>query len=174
MIGEKILKIMSEIKAIEKTELDTENNYKFAKSEEIIGMVKPLLEKYKVIILPIKVVNFSSHGDKVYIIMKYQIIDVEDASKDCVEVEIPASGYDKKGRAVYGALTGAYRYAMQEVFAIPIVDEITNDDNSKKEEKTENNEISSDNIQEDSENSKSIEDIDENDLDNLFMMENIE
>lgn len=166
MIGEKILKIMSEIKAIEKTELDVENNYKFAKSEEIIGMVKPLLEKYKVIILPVKVVNFASHGDKVYITMKYQIIDVEDDSKDCVEVEIPASGYDKKGRAVYGALTGAYRYAMQEAFAIPIVDEIV--DSSNKDEEPDNNKETLSNNTQEVQNDDTMDNIEEDDLDSLF------
>ncbi len=105
MIGEKIINIMSEITAIEKTELDEEKNYKFAKSEEIIAMVKPLLVKYKVIILPVKVINFSSQGNKVFLTMKYQFIDVEDSNKDCIEVEIPGSGYDEKGRAVYAALT---------------------------------------------------------------------
>lgn len=130
MIGEKIIQIMSEIKPIQKTELDEEKNYKFAKSEEIIEMVNPLLVKYKVIILPLKVVNFSAQGNKVFLTMKYQFIDVEDSNKDCIEVEIPGSGYDEKGRAVYAALTGAYRYAMQEVFAIPVVDEIKNDNSS--------------------------------------------
>ena len=78
MIGEKIIKIMSEIEPIKKTEVDEEKNYKFAKSEEIIGMV---------------------------LTMKYQFIDVEDENKDCIEVEILGSGYDEKGRAVYTALT---------------------------------------------------------------------
>ena len=105
MIGEKIIKIMEEIKPIEKTELDEEKNYKFAKSEEIITMVQPLLIKNKVVILPTKVINFSTQGNKVYLTMKYQFIDVEDAQKDCIEVEIPASGFDEKGRAVFAALT---------------------------------------------------------------------
>ena len=107
MIGEKIINIMSEINPIEKTELDEEKNYKYAKSEEIIAMVKPLLVKYKVIILPVKVTNFTPQGNKVFINMKYQFIDVESPEKDSIEVEIPGSGFDEKGRAVYGALTGA-------------------------------------------------------------------
>lgn len=162
MIGEKIVKIMSEIKPIEKTELDEERNYKFAKSEEIIAMVKPLLEKYKVIILPKKVVNFSTQGHKVFITMKYEFIDIEDESKSCVEVEIPGSGFDEKGRAVYAALTGAYRYAMQEVFAIPIVDEIKNDSSDEKNEE----EI---NINEQIEDEElDINEISPADLDSLF------
>lgn len=164
MIGEKILKIMSEITPIEKTGYDEEGNYKFAKSEEIIAIVKPLLEKYKVIILPVKVINFSAQGDKVYITMKYQIIDIEDNSKDCIEIEIPASGFDKKGKSVYAALTGAYRYAMQQAFAIPVVDEIRNDDNKSKDDENSVSIENEDNI---------INNVDITDLDKLFSSEKI-
>ena len=55
--------------------------------------------------LPIKVTNFTTQGNKVFLTMKYQFIDVEDENKDCIEVEILGSGYDEKGRAVYTALT---------------------------------------------------------------------
>lgn len=169
MIGEKIIQIMSEIKPIQKTELDEEKNYKFAKSEEIIGMVNPLLVKYKVIILPLKVMNFSAQGNKVFLTMKYQFIDVEDPNRDCIEVEIPGSGYDEKGRAVYAAFTGAYRYAMQEVFAIPVIDEIKNDkengskDNEQKEENSANDVQNDEFISDDD-----IQNMDTDDLDKLF------
>ena len=82
--------------------------------------------------------------------MKYQFIDVETPEKETIEVEIPGSGFDEKGRAVYAALTGAYRYAMQEVFAIPIVDEIRNDNsNNSKTEEQETTIEDVNNIQED-------------------------
>ena len=111
MIGEKIIKIMEEIQPIIKVEVTDEDGrtYKTVKAEEIISMVQPLLIKNKVVILPQKVINFGTQGNKVHITMKYQFIDVEDQQKDCIEVEIPASGFDEKGRAVFGALTGAYR-----------------------------------------------------------------
>lgn len=174
MIGEKIIQIMSEIEPIQKTEVDEEKNYKFAKSEEIIEMVNPLLVKYKVIILPVKVVNFSTQGNKVFLTMKYQFIDVEDSNKDCIEVEIPGSGYDEKGRAVYAALTGAYRYAMQEVFAIPVVDEIKNDNSSDTEDS--NNSDGDGIIEPQTEefiNDEGLQSIQPEDLDNLFKAERI-
>lgn len=163
MIGEKIINIMSEIKPIEKTEVDDEQNYKFAKSEDIIAMVQPLLIKYKVIILPKKITRFSQQGNKVYLSMIYEFIDIEE--RDSIEVEIPGSGYDEKGRAIYAALTGAYRYAMQEVFAIPIVDEIRND-NSKQDgnEEQDTDEPASEYV--DTENN--VEDMGVDDLDALF------
>lgn len=176
MIGEKIINIMSEINPIEKTELDEEKNYKYAKSEEIIAMVKPLLVKYKVIILPVKVTNFTPQGNKVFINMKYQFIDVESPEKDAIEVEIPGSGFDEKGRAVYGALTGAYRYAMQEVFAIPVVDEIKNDSNNTENNKENENQESDEYNDPNNEfiDDVEIQDIETEDLDKLFTAEKIE
>lgn len=99
MIGEKIIKIMEEIKPIEKTEVDEEKNYKFARADEIIAMVNPLLVKYKVIIIPSKVTNFVPQGNKVLLTMKYQFIDIEDEKKDSIEVEIPAGRFRRKRKS---------------------------------------------------------------------------
>lgn len=167
MIGQKIIRIMSEIEAVPKTELDEEKNYKFAKAEEVIAMVKTLLVKYKVIILPVKVTNFTPQGNKVFITMKYQFIDVEDPNNESIEVEIPSSGFDEKGRAVFAALTGAYRYAMQEVFAIPLVDEIKNEDSNEESSEEKDSEKQEDNLDNDFDNINEL--IPEGiDLDELF------
>ena len=167
MIGQKIINIMSEIEAIPKTELDEEKNYKFAKSEEIIAMVKPLLVKYKVIILPVKVMNFTTQGNKVFITMKYQFIDIDDPEKDAIEVEVSGSGFDEKGRAVYAALTGAYRYAMQEVFAIPIVDEIKDNNTDNESDNNLNSEVNENQENNNLEN-EDIDNMSQDDIDKLF------
>lgn len=175
MIGEKIIKIMEEIQPIIKVEVTDEDGrtYKTVKAEEIISVVQPLLIKNKVIILPQKVMNFSTQGNKVHITMKYQFIDVEDPQRDCIEVEIPASGFDEKGRAVFGALTGAYRYAMQQVFAIPIKDEIQNDNknDSVQDDKDENSDIIDTDIEENQNNEENNYDIDQ--LDKIFSAEKV-
>ena len=167
MIGQKIINIMSEIEAIPKTELDEEKNYKFAKSEEIIAMVKPLIVKYKVIILPVKVMNFTTQGNKVFITMKYQFIDIDDPNKDAIEVEVSGSGFDEKGRAVYAALTGAYRYAMQEVFAIPIVDEIKDNNTDNESDNNLNSEVNENQENNNLEN-EDIDNMSQDDIDKLF------
>lgn len=91
MIGEKIAKIMAEIEPVMKTETDTEKNYKYPKVEKIIEMVQPLLIKNKVAIIPAGVSNFIPQGQRVYITMKYQFIDLEAPEKDYIEVEVPGS-----------------------------------------------------------------------------------
>ena len=106
MIGEKIIKIMSEVEPVIKTEVDEENNFKTPKVEKIIEMVRPLLMKNQVAIIPIAVSSFTPQGNRVYLTMKYRFIDIEDREKDCIDVEVPGSGYDEKGgRAVFAALT---------------------------------------------------------------------
>lgn len=175
MIGEKIIKIMEEIQPIIKVEVtdDEGRTYKTVKAEEIISMLQPLLIKNKVIILPQKVVNFATQGNKVHITMKYQFIDVESSEGDCIEVEIPASGFDEKGRAVFGALTGAYRYAMQQVFAIPIKDEIPDNSKNEKDNSEDNSdkEIDNANIEDDLDNTESDYDIEQ--LDEIFSSEKV-
>ena len=96
---------MAEITPIEKKEQDEEKNYKYPKVEEIVEMVRQLLIKNKVAIIPSEVCNLMPQGNKVYIKMKYQIIDLEDEKKDYIEVEMPGSGYDEGGRAIFAALT---------------------------------------------------------------------
>ena len=106
MIGEKIIKIMEEIEPIVKTEVDEEKNYKSPKVEKIIEMVRPLLIKNKVAIIPARVKDFLPQGNRVYITMIYQFIDLESREKDVIEVEVPGSGFDEKGgRSVFAALT---------------------------------------------------------------------
>jgi len=141
MIGEKMLKIMDEIEPIARTVLDEENNYKSAKIEKIIEMVRPLLIKHKVLLLPVEVKDKNPQGNKVHFTIVYHFIDAESEEKEYIPIEIPASGHDEKnGRAAFYALTGAYKYAMQQGLAIPIVDEII--------DKTDDTEVENDEINE--------------------------
>ena len=170
MIGEKIIKIMENIKPIEKTEVDEEKNFKYAKAEDVVAMVRPLLVEYKVAIIPKEVKSFIQQGNKVYVTMKYQIIDIEDENKDCIEVEMPGSGYDEKGRAIFGALTGAYRYVMQQSFAIPVIEEKKDESEDRNNKPENNNEVIgfSEDMQEIQTSAMSPEDID-----SLFDLPNV-
>ena len=136
MIGEKIVKIMSEIEPVLKTDSD-DGTYKTARAEDVVRMVRPLLVKNKVGIFPIKITNYSLQGNRVNIAMLYQIMDLESADKDYIEIEVPGGGYDDKlGTAVFSALTGAFKYALQQSFAIPVKD-VENNANMLQENKEE-------------------------------------
>lgn len=120
MIAEKILKIMEEVQPVIRMDDD-----KYG-VEKAIEVIHPLLVKYKVMILPKKILNCStSNSNKVANIgMLYQFIDVESpGEKESIEIEILGGGYDETGvRTIYNALSGAYRYALQQVFAFTVKD----------------------------------------------------
>lgn len=119
MIAEKIIKIMEEVQPV--IQLD-DDQYGV---EKAIQVIHPLLIKHKVIIIPKKILNCSTTNSNksANIGMLYQFIDAESKEKEAIEVEILGGGFDEKGnRAIYNALSGAYRYALQQVFAFTVKD----------------------------------------------------
>lgn len=89
-----------------------------------------------------------------------------------------ANGCDKEGWAVYKALSGAYKYAMTQTFAIPTIDDAEKDKYTTNSSET-NTDIELDNYsnitQDGGLNEKNIEEIlgnpDVNDFDEIFNLE---
>ena len=112
--------------------------------------------------------------------MIYRFYDTEpneDGKCDFMDVNIPGEGCDKEGWAVYKALSGAYKYAMTQTFAIPTIDDAEKDKYVTDSNETDNNAIENDNanvITEESLEENNIEKIlgdpDIDDFDNLFSL----
>lgn len=89
-----------------------------------------------------------------------------------------ANGCDKEGWAVYKALSGAYKYAMTQTFAIPTIDDAEKDKYTTNSSET-NTDIELDNdsniTQDGGLNEKNIEEIlgnpDVNDFGEIFNLE---
>jgi len=166
MIAEKIIKIMEEVQPV--IQLD-DDQYGV---EKAIQVIHPLLIKYKVIIIPLKILNCStSNSNKsANIGMLYQFIDAEAKEKEAIEVEILGGGFDEKGnRAIYNALSGAYRYALQQVFAFTVKDrDDVEKSNDNKEEGQAVNQASGNNVEHSEEEPKDVNELTSDVLDNLF------
>lgn len=166
MIAEKIIKIMEEVQPV--IQLD-DDQYGV---EKAIQVIHPLLIKYKVIIIPLKILNCStSNSNKsANIGMLYQFIDAESKEKEAINVEILGGGFDEKGnRAIYNALSGAYRYALQQVFAFTVKDRDDVDkSNDNKEEGQEVNQAPTNNVKPSEEEPKGVNELTSDELDNLF------
>lgn len=80
----------------------------------------------KIIMIPIKVEQIVQKGNDITISMIYRFYDAEPNTKgmnEFIDVNIPGEGLDKEGWAIYKALSGAYKYAITQTFAIPTVDD---------------------------------------------------
>lgn len=167
MIAEKIIKIMEEVQPV--IQLD-DDQYGV---EKAIQVIHPLLIKYKVIIVPLKILNCSTANSNksVNIGMLYQFIDAESKEKEAIEVEILGGGFDEKGnRAIYNALSGAYRYALQQVFAFTVKDkeDIGKSNDDKNEGRTANQVLNNNNTEPSEEEPKDINELTNEELNNLF------
>lgn len=167
MIAEKIIKIMEEVQPV--IQLD-DDQYGV---EKAIQVIHPLLIKYKVIIVPLKILNCSTANSNksVNIGMLYQFIDAESKEKEAIEVEILGGGFDEKGnRAIYNALSGAYRYALQQVFAFTVKDkeDVGKSTDDKDEGQTANQVPNNNNTEPSEEEPKDINELTNEELNNLF------
>lgn len=115
MIYQKIVKIMEELSPKGKI-----------RREDITSVMQPLLSKYKLVIRPSEVSDYRFANQEACFKIRYEIIDAEDEQLRAIYTEVPGGGVDNegKGRATYMASTGAYRQALQQLFAIQIVDEL--------------------------------------------------
>ena len=173
MIAVKILNVMTKIGPIIKDKTNEEKGFDYASLASIIIKAREAMIEEKVIMIPLKLNQVVQKGNDVIIDMVYRFYDTEpneDGKCDYMDVNIPGEGCDKEGWAIYKALSGAYKYAMTQTFAIPTIDD------AEKSKYTENNEDAVDDdtniIAEGSLNENNIEkmlgDPDIDDFDKIF------
>lgn len=121
MIYNKISDIMNEIIPLGKI-----------KRDEIVSTLLPILAKYKIAIKPGEIKNYHYTKNESSFIVTYEIVDTEDPELKSILVEVPTGGCDteEKGRSTYMASTGAYRQMFQQLFALPIEDELPDTSNN--------------------------------------------
>ena len=129
MIYNKISDIMNEIIPLGKI-----------KRDEIVSTLLPILAKYKIAIKPGEIKNYHYTRNEASFIVTYEIVDTEDPELKSILVEVPAGGCDteEKGRSTYMASTGAYRQMFQQLFALPIEDELPDTSNNSNQNNLDN------------------------------------
>lgn len=126
MIAEKILNVMTKIGPIIKDKTNEEKGFDYASLANIILKAREAMIEEKVIIIPMKLEQIVQKGNDVTISMIYRFYDTEKNNKgenEFLDVNIPGEGCDKEGWAIYKALSGAYKYALTQTFAIPTIDD---------------------------------------------------
>lgn len=129
MIYNKISDIMNEIIPLGKI-----------KRDEIVSTLLPILAKYKIAIKSGEIKNYHYTKNESSFIVTYEIVDTEDPELKSILVEVPAGGCDteEKGRSTYMASTGAYRQMFQQLFALPIEDELPDTSNNSNQNNLDN------------------------------------
>lgn len=130
MIVNKILNVMSEIGPIIKDKTNEEKGFEYASLAAVIMKAREAMIAEKIIMFPYDVQQVVQKGNDVIILVIYRFYDVEQNAKgenEFLDVKVVGEGCDKDGWAVYKALSGAYKYAMTQTFAIPTIDDAEKD-----------------------------------------------
>lgn len=131
MIAKKILNVMTKIGPIIKDKRNEDKGFDYASLANIIIQAREAMIEEKIIIIPMKLDQIIQRGNDVVISMIYRFYDTEPNEKgECeyFDVNIPGEGADKEGWAIYKALSGAYKYAITQTFAIPTIDDAEKSD----------------------------------------------
>lgn len=174
MIAIKILNVMTKIGPIIKDKFNEEKGFEYASLASIIIKAREAMIEEKIIMIPYKVEQIMQKGNDITISMIYRFYDTdknENEENEYIDVNVAGEGCDKEGWAVYKALSGAYKYAITQTFAIPTVDDAekskfdNNEDTSNEETQTTNSEELNENQVEKLLGDPSIED-----FDNIFSL----
>ena len=159
MIAQKILNVMTKIGPIIKDKTNQEKGFDYASIAAVIIKAREAMIEEKIIVIPIKMEQVMQKGNDIIISMIYRFYDAEANEKgvnEYIDVNMPGEGYDKEGWAIGKALSGAYKYAMTQTFAIPTIDDAEKDKLNGNIEESETPELE-ENIQEETLNEENIE-----------------
>lgn len=173
MIASKILNVMKKIGPIIKDKTNEEKGFDYASIASIIIRAREALIEEKVIMIPLKLNQVVQRGNDVLIDMVYRFYDTEPNDKgecDYMDVNIPGEGCDKEGWAVYKALSGAYKYAMTQTFAIPTIDDAEKDKYTTNNSDEDNPNIIQDGNLDENNIEKMLGDPEISDFDNIFAL----
>lgn len=137
-IYESITKIMEEVPAIGKNQVNTQQKFKFRGIDDVMNALQPLLSKHKVFIVPeiLEQVreerSTKTGGNLIYSIckIKYKFY-AEDGT--FIEAITIGEGMDSGDKATNKAMAIAMKYALFQVFCIP-TEEMKDPDSETPEE----------------------------------------
>ena len=133
-----VQKDLSEV-GIAKGDENKFQGYKYRGIDSLLNALSPLLCRHAVVIIPritnrIEQSSTNAKGVKtthVALAVTYEVVDAETGDKTTVDAM--GEGIDSLDKATNKAMTSAYKYAMIQLFAIPIVG--TDDADAGREEK---------------------------------------
>lgn len=133
----KVLKVLSEVKKIEKSGYNKHQNYHYSTENDLIGAVKQLLIDNKLIILTdsetkevIKLYKYEKgviSGENLVTVVNTRHTFCDTDTGYTYPVSSTGTGYDNTDKGSFKAITGALKYFVSKNFLVPTEDDPEND-----------------------------------------------
>jgi hypothetical protein len=119
-IADSVCNIIQDIGAVEKDQVNSHQKYKFRGIDQAMAALQPLLVKHNVVLAPTysEFTNLPlEKGSFVSVKLSLRLISTQDGSGMLVETY--GTGTDFGDKALYKAMSGAFKYAVFQTFCIP-------------------------------------------------------
>lgn len=120
--------VMTEVGYVQKGSVNTHHRYRYASDADLLVKLQPAMASHGLCIFPSSVTRDDSNPMICHLIVTYTLMH---SSGESVTIMAPGSGSATKGsedKAAYKAMTGAYKYALRQLFAVPTGDDPEKDE----------------------------------------------
>lgn len=123
-----IAAVMGEVQYVQKTGDNKHDRYTYASDVDLLRALQPSMAKHGLAMAPTDIeVTHAEHTtkggavhDRADVIVTYTLGHMDGGT---LEIKVPGTGVDRSDKAVYKAMTGAYKYALRQAFAVPTGDD---------------------------------------------------
>ena len=130
LIYSKIIAVLQEVSAIEKTQTDKENNFIFRGIDDILNALNPLFKKYGIFttteVVSASSVSQASGTKKIILDVRFTFF-AQDGSSVSSTTRGEAIETEKDDKGTSKAMSIAYKYALTQMFLIPTSNENPSD-----------------------------------------------
>lgn len=125
-----ICAVMKDVGYVQKTGNNTHHRYRYASDADLLRALQPAMASAGLAMFPSHVERHDV-GEICHLIVTYTLAHV---SGETMHVQSPGSGSATRGsedKAAYKAMTGAYKYALRQTFAVPTGEDPEADEDPK-------------------------------------------
>ena len=127
-LAKAVCAVMQAVTGVQKTGHNTFGKYKYASDADLLRALQPAMSEHGLAMTPIAVVRENStrknqrgkEEDRCDVLVTYRLMHT---SGEHVDIQAPGTGMDSLDKAPYKAMTGAFKYALRQTFAVPTGDD---------------------------------------------------
>ena len=135
-IEEKLFHVLSEIQPVTQTKSGGVP-YKITTYNEVNEQVRPLLKKYRIMIIP-RVVNHEKNNDTTIVTIDTEFVNVDNITQRILVNGFVGYGIDRSDKGIGKALSYALKYLFMKLFLTDIGDDEESEHINPFDEQTEN------------------------------------
>lgn len=121
--------VMRDVGAVRATGVNSYDKYTYTTDKDLLEKLQPAMVEHGLVLMPVSIdvdrdIVDGKNKHRATVKCVYALCHT---SGERIDLQIVGEGSDRGDKAVYKALTGAYKYLLRQSFAIPTGDDVESD-----------------------------------------------